>query len=148
MDILGLTSSNQVRAILTVSESDLPDTVLESYGIVDDLRLDLISWVPSWETLTDPLEVLPLRLYAKYFCASLVATTADVFILKKKSDGENEGQRNGLSYAELANTLSRKAANYKSALLAELGNTPAAATTFISTASPDRDVITEGRSVS
>lgn len=148
MGILGLTSLPQIRAILTVSTADLPDSVLLDYGLEDNLRADLLSWVPTWTAITDSQQETLLRLYAKYFCAAQVAETASVFILTKKSDGNNEGQRSEDGLEKLASRMRVQAGKYRAQLAKLLDSGSTTTYSPVARVTPSRDVITEGRDVS
>ena len=147
MEILGLTGFDQIRGVLTVSPADLPDSVLIPYGIEDDLAAELMTWVPGYASLTDENQLRLLRLFSKYFCASIVAGTAQVFVLTKASDGSNEGQRSDADgWAWMSNSLKQKAAGYKAQLLTALGTSAAGPRiTLVSRVTPTRDPITEAR---
>lgn len=95
MDYLGLTSTEQIRSVLTVSEADLPDRVIDGFGLDDDLGALLDKALPTWEVIlaADGKNARLLRLIGKYYCAGTLAGTAQVFVLKKQTDGSNEGQR-------------------------------------------------------
>lgn len=146
MDVLGLTTFNQIRGVLTVSSADLPDTVLASYGLEDDIGADLDAWASGWETAGDPAQGRLLRLYAKYFCAGTVAKTAQVFVLTKKSDGSNEGQRSDADgFLWLSETLLSKASAVKTQLEELMGSRSEDRFSFTSSVRPTRDPVTESR---
>lgn len=152
MDYLGLTTTEQIRAVLTVSEDDLPDEVIDGFGIADDAEEVLDSSVPTWQVIMqDPASknARRLRLFAKYFCAGTLAVVAQNFILKKSTDGSNEGQRSDKDgFAWMAPALLGKANGYIGLIQDDLGTTPIVAEPFsiMSRVPPDRDVITEPRS--
>lgn len=150
MPILGLTSFEQVRGVLSVSEADLPDSTLASYVLEDDLGADLDGWAPGWASIVEEKQARSLRLFSKYFCASTVAAAAPVFVLTKMSDGSNEGQRNGTEgFRWLAEAMMSKASVHKAALLLALsGEAAAAPYAIVSRVQPSRDVIVEPRSAS
>lgn len=143
-----LTSSDQIRSVLTVSQADLPDETLDAYGLEDDLAVDLDNWATDWSSIVDVTQARLLRLYAKYFCAGTVAATAPVFVLTKMSDGDNEGQRSGNEgFLWLSKALLAKAAGYRSQLLEVLGTAQAVSSVpLLSRVPPARDVITQARS--
>lgn len=144
--ILSLTSYSQIRGVITVSERDLPDEVLQAMALEDDLEADLLEWLPEWESLSDVAEAQRLRLFAKYFCAGNVADMAQVFVLKKDTDGSNEGQRSDVDgFKELAQVLKAKAQMHKAALANMLGIQVSRTYSQVSVSSPARDVITEAR---
>ena len=51
MAYLDLTTTSQIRAVLTVSETDLPDEVIEGYGLDDDLGSLLDKNLPTWSAI-------------------------------------------------------------------------------------------------
>lgn len=147
MTVLNLTTFDQIRGVLTVSPADLPDSVLASYGLEDDLGADLDAWAAGWSSVVDPAQGRLLRLYAKYFCAGTVAKTAQVFVLTKKSDGSNEGQRSDSEgFLWMAESLLSRAAAIKSQLLDLIGGSePGAWVSVTGVVRPARDPITEPR---
>lgn len=150
MSILQLTSFDQIRGVLAVSPSDLPDEVLEPLVLEDDLSDDLSDWLPSWESLRDgdsQQESRALRLYAKYRCAAWVAVSAQNFILTQFTDGANAGQRSDREgFSHLKGHLEERAQRYQDKLL-ELTSPGdnAAATPVMSAVTPSRDPVAEGR---
>ncbi|CAD5377356.1 hypothetical protein OF001_U20283 [Pseudomonas sp. OF001] len=148
MTVLNLTTFDQIRGVLTVSPADLPDSVLASYGLEDDLGADLDAWAAGWSSVVDAGQSRLLRLYAKYFCAGSVARTAQVFVLTKASDGSNEGQRSDADgFLWLSETLLAKAAGFKDQFLEAAGAAASSQRmTFASRVTPARDPITEARS--
>lgn len=96
-----LTTTEQILAVLTVDETDIDGEKLEAQGLDDDLGAQLDEALSGvWEGIADgtgpkasDARLRKLRLVAKYFCAGTVARMAQVFILKKDTDGSNEGQR-------------------------------------------------------
>lgn len=151
MDILGLTNTEQIRAVLTTSESNLPDSVIEGFGLEDDLGRMLDSSLPTWPDLVTanvPRQVRALRLVAKYFCAGTLARTATLWVLKKETDGSNEGQRSDKEgYTYLAGVFFAQAEEALNSLLEdlELPIPEVPIFTMISRGIPDRDPITEAR---
>lgn len=141
---------DQVRSVLTVSPVDLPDEVLEGYGLEDDLAADLDARLPSWETLNDSSHLRSLRMFVKYRAAALIAVTAPVFVLKKSTDGSNEGQRSDRDgFLWLAENLNARANAILSELLEELGeDVEVEPFELVGKSIPARDPITEPRDVS
>lgn len=117
-DLLNL---NQVRSVLTVSPADLPDSVMLDYGLEDDIGADLDSKLVGWSDLIEESNIRTLRLYVKYRAASIIATTAQVFILKKSTDGSNEGQRSDADgFLWLTRRFAEKADEIMASLLEDL----------------------------
>lgn len=137
----------QIRVVLTVSEADLPDEVLLGFGLEDELEDVLDKKLPTWEGLSERTHVRKLRMFSKYYCASVVARQAPVFILKKMTDGANEGQRSDRDgFRWLADELAGRAAGILDDLLEELdlkeGSDPVE---LVGRVIPLRDPITEPR---
>ncbi len=147
MEVQQLIDYATLRAVLTVSESELPDSVLQSFHVEDDVASELDERVPGWANTADGKQLRQLRLFAKYAAGAQIATTASVFILKKETDGNNEGQRSDKDgFAYISVKLREKAESALLKLLALKGTAPAAGTTaLLDRSPPNRDVITEPR---
>jgi hypothetical protein len=150
VDVLGLTSYAQIRGVLTVSQTDLPDELLQGFGVEDDLAEHLAGWAPDYAAVSvagDERKARLLRLFAKYYCASVIARTAPVFVLTKISDGSNEGQRSGEGLAHLATSLLATAEKYRSDYEDALSGASKGVTipNVISRVTPSRDPVTEAR---
>lgn len=148
--ILELTSFDQIRGVLTVSPADLPDEVLQAYGLEDDLEVALSGWLENWQDVRDSgssRETLLLRLYAKYRCAALVAASGQNFTLTQFTDGANAGQRSDTEgFQKLREHMESRASDYRLKLEDELSvalSTPT--TSIMGVASPNRNPVTEGR---
>lgn len=159
MPLFSLTTFDQIRGVLTVSQADLPDETLASYGLDDDLAVELDGWAGDWQAMITAGQAEPaaaedvkkyrlLRLFAKYFCAAAVAATAPVFVLTKSTDGSNEGQRSDQEgFLWLQRAMMAKAAQFREQLLELVGSLQASApVTIISRVTPARDPVTEARS--
>ena len=149
MDYFGLTSNQQIMGVLTVDSSDIDESTIESYGLEDDLGRFLDA-VPEWETIAADVAVPSsknkrrLRIAAKYFCAGMVGKRAQVFILKKSTDGSNEGQRSDKDgWAWLAEGLLNDAYAALNEVLDDLGLIPEPVMPYnvISVSIPDRDPV-------
>lgn len=147
MSFYDLTTNDQIRSVLTVTEDDLDDSVIDSYGLDDDLGRFLDA-VPDWEAIiaapVKPRHLRSLKLAAKYFCAGTIGKKAQVFILKKSTDGSNEGQRSDKDgWAWLGEGLMQEAQDVIAELLIELGVEPEPVTpiSVIAISIPDRDPI-------
>lgn len=145
--ISDLLQLNQVRGILTVSSADLPDEILADYGLEDDLEAILDKKLETWRELSELKHLRSLRLFVKYKAASLVALTAPVFVMKKMSDGANEGQRSDRDgFLWLSQSLSDRADSVMDELLGELGeDISVGMISLVGKSEPTRDPITEPR---
>ena len=154
IDILGLTTAMQVRAVMGVDKSDLTDSMFDGMSLEDDLHESLHSWLPAWETIRDTgtdRQKRLLRLYAKYEVAGVVAAAAQNFIAVRKSDGANEGEMADLDlegFEAMISRLKARAYNYRTDLIDDLDETPVSETvaTLFGGVAPGRDPVTEGRS--
>ena len=153
MDYLGLTSTEQIFAILTLDldGEDLTVETVDGYGLIDDLTIALESQLPTWADVLatgKPVNQARLRSFAKYFCAGTLAVSAQVFVLKKATDGNNEGQRSDKDgWTFLSEKFLAKASGFMEDLLEDLELTPEVTLTpMVSLSTPDRDVIVDPRS--
>lgn len=154
IDILGLTTSAQVRAVMGVSQTDLDDTMFNDMALEDDLYESLYAWLPTWEAIRDTgtdRQKRMLRLYAKYEVAGVAAAAAQNFLTIRKSDGANEGELADLDlegFEAMISRLKSRAYNYRTDLLNDLDETPESTTglSMIGRIIPGRDPVTQGRS--
>lgn len=137
----------QVRNVLTVSEADLPEEVLVGFGLEDELEDVIASKIPTWSEISVPSQLRKLRLFTKYKAAAIVALMAPVFILKKMTDGSNEGQRSDRDgFRWLAEDLGAKADSLMEELLEDLGMAVTVLPfELVGRVTPERDPITEPR---
>lgn len=149
MDILGLTTFDQVRGVLTVSVRDLPDSVLQNYGLEDDLDVDLSSWLEDYTTkVADSPRIAKLvNLYAKYRCAAWLAASGQNFIYTQMSDGTNQAQRSDTEgFQALRIHLESRALHYREKVQEELSEESVVVAPLFGRVSPTRDPVTEPRS--
>lgn len=156
MAYFNLTSTDQILAVLTVDETDIEAATIEAQGLDDDLGAQLDKALPGvWEGIADSTgpeasaaRLRKLKLVAKYFCAGTVARMAQVFILKKDTDGSNEGQRSDKDgWLWMSDRLLESANEHLANLLTDLELVPATAMPYrmFVRVIPDRDPITEPR---
>ena len=149
MTITDLVDTSRIRNVLTVSESDLPDSVLEGYGLEDEIGFILDRELPKWATYSTDAQTRALKLFCTYTGAAILAQTATVFILKQETDGANASQRSDKDgWLWLAARMEAKAAAILDQIKEDEGidTTVSAPFTLSSRVVPDRDVITEARS--
>lgn len=144
-EILGLTNFSQVRGVLTVSERDLPDAVLESYDISSDLEADLSSWFEDYAAAPEAVTKL-LKLYAKYRCAAWLAASGQNFIYTQMSDGTNQARRSDTEgFQALRLHLEGRARHYQERVEELIDVSSATRLTLFGVANPGRNPVLEGR---
>lgn len=149
MEILGLTTFNQVRGVLTISVRDLPDAVLQDYGLEDDLDVDLDSWLGDYAAKTDgnPKLLKLVKLYAKYRCAAWLAASGQNFIYTQMSDGTNQAQRSDTEgFQKLRVHLESRANDYREKIQIELSQASSVSVPVFGRVAPTRNPVTEPRS--
>lgn len=151
-----LTTTKQILAVLAVDDTDIDAEKIEEQGLDDDLGAQLDAALPGvWSGIADgtgpkasDARLRKLRLVAKYFCAATVARMAQVFILKKDTDGSNEGQRSDKDgWLWMSERLTETANGHLKDLLTDLELVPATAAPFqmFVRVTPERDPITTPR---
>ena len=156
VSILGLTDTDEIRAAIGSDDKDLSDTAITNFNPKNDLRADLLIWVPTYQTIisegavevptTDQeLKLLQLKLYAKYFTSWLVASSAQNSLVQKVSDGSNEMSRfTNVKMTDLIDRLEARANGIRTSL--EKLITPESSSSFsqFGTAAPAVDQVTLG----
>ncbi len=156
VSILGLTDTDEIRSSIGADDKDLSDTFIIAANPENDLRADLLTWVPTYQTIisegsvevptTDQeLKLLQLKLYAKYFISWLVASSAQNSMPQKISDGSNELSRfTNVKMTDLINRLEARMDGIRTTL--EKLVTPESSSSFsqFGTAQPDVDQVTLG----
>lgn len=156
MPYFDLTSTAQILAVLTVDDTDIDAEKIEAQGLDDDLGAQLDEALPDvWSGIADgtgaeasDARLRKLKLVAKYFCAGTVARMAQVFILKKDTDGSNEGQRSDKDgWLWMSERLLETANKHLADLLKDLELTPETTMPYrmFVRVTPDRDPVTEPR---
>lgn len=144
---------DQVRGVLGLDPFDLKDQKLDNWGILDDLYIDLESWLPNFEALAADPEKGPamtrrLRVYAKNYCASICIKVGVTYITKVWTDGEAKFERFEGDWEQLAADFKANADRIKLNINTYLGlvtTTDDSGFTIAAVASPDRDPVTTPR---
>ena len=127
MDILGVTTTETIRAVIGVSDpaNELPDSYFTDRNITGALRLELSTWLPaSIETLSDAAsaadegdpEILvwdAVQQAAAYWCAWEVTKTAPIALFQKIEDGQNAITRPTMKQKELLDLLRGSYTSYR-----------------------------------
>lgn len=132
-----------IRSVLTTSPSNLPDHIIENYGLADEVGAFLDKVIPDWENIESGRPLRLLNTFIKYKGAALIAITAPIFILKKETDGNNEGQRSDRDgFLWVADRLNAKANEILTELMEELDlPLPTGIFDLVGKSVPLRDVI-------
>lgn len=114
IDILGLTTSDAVRAVLGVDVEELEDEVFTSIGVNEELQLDLDGWLPAGadlETITadgstadrgtdEYTTYQRLAAYSRAFCSHYLLIGQNNWRLTRLTDGTVNEQRSDFSKDE------------------------------------------------
>lgn len=154
VSFLALTDIDEIRSSIGVDSTDLTDAMITDRRPQDDLESDLLTWVPSYQTLISEgltgsptadqkLKYLKLRLYSKYFLSARIASSGMLSILQSQSDGANQGSRYAnVKISELVGYLSNEAMAIKEELLELIDTTSTAQYSQFGIAKPDFDPVT------
>ena len=135
MDILGVTTTETIRAVIGVSDpaNELPDSYFTDRNMTGALRLELSTWLPaSIETLSDAAsaadegdpEILvwdAVQQAAAHWAAWEVVKTAPIALFQKIGDGQNELIRPTLNHKELLDLLLKGYISYRDLALEVYG---------------------------
>lgn len=152
MAYLGLTTTEQIRAVMAAEFEDIEDETIEAQSLDDDMLVALLSKLPTWEAILaddqKPANQARLRMFGKYFCAGTVGFMAQVIYLKKSTDGNNESGRSDKDgWAFVAQGFLDKANGLLDDILEDIGEAPVPTPmSVIGRVIPDRDPITTPRS--
>jgi len=132
------TDTDQIRSVLGVDDQDLSDPQITDRNLEKELRLDLLSWVPthaaSYElgisgSATDAEQSIAdsLNLYCTYFCTILVIKSLQLSAPKSVSDGKNALSRfDTIDWQGLTLHLKERLAFYKVFIQDAASSTPIA----------------------
>jgi hypothetical protein len=140
MQTLLYTDTDQVRSVLGLSSKDLDDAQLVSRKLDTELKLDLVSWLPTHAALyatgndvgaadADKNIADALVMFSTYFCAGLVGMSLPLGAPQSISDGKNSMARfTPHAWQELTSKSQERMSFYKN-LLQELVSTATGAVT-------------------
>ena len=131
---LELVDTDQIRAKLGASDKELSDTTLATFDIENELKGDLLGWIPTYEdvidagtagspTTSEELQYLKLLSYSKNYTSWIVGVSAQNLLKQKISDGSNEMQRFNFSQEKLLDTLKSEADKSKADILELIDST-------------------------
>jgi len=148
MDLLSLTTTEAVRAVLGISADtlELEDQVFEDLEVEDALELEIGTWltvsISSAMSSLSRAGQLALKGCAKYTAALLLTPQLLTMTASKQSDGQNEFQRQDRNIAEMKAEFLGKIEQYKLLVLDELETEVTVTPTFFGRASPVFDPVT------
>lgn len=158
IDILDLTDSDAVRAVLAADEQEIPDEMMTAADLEGELTLDLSEWVPDSVSIEDvitdgesadqgseeQLKYLRLSSYAKAFCALFFVVNQDMWRTIRLTDGNVDTRRRSDTDLEaLARRLNEQLGKHRAGFL-DLLDPDAVSTGFtpFSVSSPTYDPVT------
>ena len=152
MDILSLTTTQAVRAVLGIAEDttelpvgELPDSAFTALGISDLLSLQLEGWLPisiAEATALTGSALSALKACALYNCALIMLPSLRHGAATKYSDGQNELQRQPRDFEALRADLEAELGQYRALFMASYGASVALGTSFFGVARPVYDPVT------
>lgn len=131
---------------------DMPDSILASWGLEDEVEVDLSGWYPDYDKVNlqeSSKQATLLRVYIRNFAAAICCRVGFGFINKSWTDGNGKWERFEGDWDTLSKELASKAEQVKQRILTELGiaaTTASLRPTMLGISSPDRDPVTEPRS--
>lgn len=152
-DILGLTTTDKVRAIWGVTQSELSDAMLVALDLEDLLTLELTvltldhATIKTEGTVGTPTtaQITPwllLKRFSACFCAVQATSSIRLAIPQKRSDGNNAFSRfQGDILEQTCADVSSAYLAAKSDLLDEAGLTPVAASLLATATEPSYDPV-------
>lgn len=159
MNILTLTSSDAVRAVLGLTEvsGELEDQTLIDLGISNLLLLELSSWLPVSiqaiedaaasavdETARANLAYLALKAASAYYCGSVLLDSGELSFAERYEDGQNKMKRQAHDVQALLDRVYGKYLYYRQQVLTYL-ETPAevySANWMVGRSAPNYDPVT------
>jgi hypothetical protein len=153
VSFLALTDVDQIRSAIGVDTTDLSDEVILDRKPEEDLEADLLTWVPTYQTVITEgvaasptteqrLKYLKLKLYSKYFLSALIASSGSLSILQKQSDGANEAIRfTNVKISELVSYLRAEADKYQEELRELIDPSATSGYSQFGVASPNYDPV-------
>lgn len=152
--ILGLTATEKVRAVWGVTQSELPDTMLDALDLADLLTLELADLSIDYDAIKEAGEgATPtnderklwfcLKAFATSFCAWKATSSVRLAVPQKMGDGNNTFSR--YQGAALEETCREVAAGYlaaSQALRSAAGLSVAVPATLVAAAEPGFDPVT------
>jgi hypothetical protein len=88
------TDTDQVRAVIGITDKDMSDTQITVRAPDKELTFDLLSWCPNYATISStPPFGDALQLFSTYFIARLLVNSLQLGAMKAIGDGENTMER-------------------------------------------------------
>ncbi len=155
MDLLGVTTTEAVRALIGIDEAsgELPDQLFVDWEIEDALRLELGTWLPATlssilaggDGTSSPADLtyLALRNAGRAWCAWQVLQVGEISIAQKHEDGQNAFSRQAFRFDDLLLRLGALYSKYRDLCLVYAGQTATSSTSWLAgKSSPTYDPVT------
>lgn len=157
MDILGITTTEAVRALIGIDEAsqELPDQLFTDFEIEGALSLELGTWLPvTVSTVIEggdgsgdegDLAYIALRSASKAWCAWQVLQAGEISLATKHEDGQNAMTRQSFKTEEILNRLGSLYSRYRELCLSYLGSVALVSSTswLAGKSSPAYDPVTD-----
>jgi hypothetical protein len=136
MQTLLYTDTDRIRSVLGVDAEDISDAQITDRNLEKELRIDLLSWIPTYAALvttgttagaTDSAQSIAdaITLYCTYYCSVLVVKSVQLSAPQSVSDGKNTISWSGsVDWQALSLHLKERMAFYKVFLQDSLTATP------------------------
>lgn len=103
---VGYTTTDQIRAVLGLTDKELGDTMIMDLGVADQLTLRLVEVYPDHAALKAKIDArtatteeqlvwVTLTMYVRYEAACALLPQFQMIVVKRISDGDVEMQRFG-----------------------------------------------------
>lgn len=152
IDILGLTSTAEVRAVLAISVAEASDQLLIDFSLENELKLDLLDWRDDYKTIisdgadgtptaTQQRNLLLLKKFAKYFCVHKIIVAGEVFVAQMVSDGNSQFKRYAADWELIRGRIAAEASAAKADLIEAVDSTTPSTHTIMGKSTPEYDPV-------
>lgn len=148
------TDTDAVRAVVGVTDNEVPDLMLTQQGLTLSLTLDLGEWLPSHATIyaegnaQSPTESQLqkwryLQLYSQFYCATSLVEFMQLAVPQMIGDGKDEMRRfTNFDFDKLLAKFKAAVARYRTRLLEASGTAAdTAPPSLLGAAVPDYDPV-------
>lgn len=152
--ILGLTSTDAVRAVWGISSKDMADAAMTHFNLPLALEVDLLNKAIVYATVvsegsaelattTQKTKYLALLNYSLYFCARKIDTAIHLAVAQSVSDGNVSGKRfTNYTNGQIGKEINAKFLSAYTALAESFGLAALTTFSFAGKSTPDVDPVT------